>query len=119
MTELSVLFPGFGQATIAACDGTNLTLCADFPAAPGRPLSGVLETVGKPVSLKVRGSRRLADGRYEIDGRFVSQRSDEDRSIGRTLDIGWELLRGLPRGEIKRIPPAVMEGHWKDDETAG
>jgi len=72
MTELSVLFPGFGQATIAACDGTNLTLCADFPAAPGRPLSGVLETVGKPVSLKVRGSRHLADGRYEIDGRFVS-----------------------------------------------
>ncbi len=72
MTTPKLLFSGFGQATIAASDGSSVTLHADFPAAPGRPLEGVLETERKSVSIKVRGSHRLAPQLYAIEGRFVS-----------------------------------------------
>jgi V/A-type H+-transporting ATPase subunit B len=43
---------------------------------------------------------RFAD---DFEGQFVSQAETEDRSIAQTLDIGWQLLREIPRQELKRI----------------
>ena len=40
---------------------------------------------------------------------FVTQGSDEDRDIEKTLDIGWELLSTLPETEFSRIDPAIIE----------
>ena len=40
---------------------------------------------------------------------FVTQGSDEDREIEKTLDIGWELLSILPETEFSRIDPAIIE----------
>ncbi|HOX91591.1 MAG TPA: V-type ATP synthase subunit B [Spirochaetales bacterium] len=34
---------------------------------------------------------------------FISQGRDEDRSIERTLDLGWEALRELPQEELHRV----------------
>ena len=34
---------------------------------------------------------------------------DENRSIQETLDLGWELLSILPRGELKRIKPEYID----------
>lgn len=34
---------------------------------------------------------------------YISQGFDEDRTIEKTLEIGWRLLSILPRGELKRI----------------
>jgi len=34
---------------------------------------------------------------------YVSQGFNEDRSIEKTLEIGWKLLSILPRSELKRI----------------
>ena len=45
---------------------------------------------------------RFAD---EFEKRYVSQGSEEDRSIEETLDLGWELLSILPKSELKRIKP--------------
>ena len=45
---------------------------------------------------------RFAD---EFEKRYVSQGSEEDRSIEETLDLGWELLSILPESELKRIKP--------------
>jgi len=40
---------------------------------------------------------------------FVTQGSDEDRDIEKTLDVGWELLSALPESEFSRIDPAIIE----------
>jgi V/A-type H+-transporting ATPase subunit B len=45
----------------------------------------------------------------EFERRFVRQGRDEDRSIERTLSIGWELLSMLPLQELKRVSPAMIE----------
>jgi V/A-type H+-transporting ATPase subunit B len=38
-----------------------------------------------------------------FEGNYVSQGEYEDRSIERTLDLGWELLSVFPTVELKRI----------------
>ena len=52
---------------------------------------------------------RFAD---EFEKRYVSQGYDEDRSIEETLDIGWELLTLLPKSELKRIKPELIDKYW-------
>ena len=44
----------------------------------------------------------------EFEKRYVSQGTDENRSIQETLDLGWELLSILPRSELKRIKPEFI-----------
>ena len=44
----------------------------------------------------------------EFEKRYVSQGFDENRTIEQTLDLGWELLRMLPRSELKRIKPEML-----------
>jgi len=38
-----------------------------------------------------------------FETRYVGQDEGEDRSIEKTLDLGWELLSVFPTGELKRI----------------
>ena len=45
----------------------------------------------------------------EFEKRYVSQGFDTDRSITETLDLGWELLRLLPREELKRIKGDMVD----------
>ena len=45
----------------------------------------------------------------EFEKRYVSQGFDENRSIEETLDLGWDLLRMLPRSELKRIKPEMLD----------
>jgi V/A-type H+-transporting ATPase subunit B len=44
-----------------------------------------------------------------FEERLVGQRPDEARSIGRTLDIAWQLLGMLPDSELRRIPPDLLQ----------
>ena len=39
----------------------------------------------------------------EFENKYVSQGYEKDRSIEETLDVGWELLRTMPRSELKRV----------------
>lgn len=48
----------------------------------------------------------------EFEKRYVSQGYDNDRSIEETLDIGWELLRLLPRSELKRISDKLLDEYY-------
>lgn len=48
----------------------------------------------------------------EFEGRFVSQRTDENRSIEQTLDIGWDVLRTLPVDELHRITEEEIEKYY-------
>ena len=49
----------------------------------------------------------------EFEKRYVSQGYDTDRSIEETLEIGWDLLRLLPRSELKRIPDAMLDEYYE------
>ena len=52
----------------------------------------------------------------EFEKRYVSQGFDCNRSIEQTLDLGWDLLRLLPRGELKRIKPAMVDKYLPKEE---
>ena len=43
---------------------------------------------------------------------YVSQGSETDRSIEETLDLGWKLLKILPRSEMKRISTEQLEKYY-------
>ena len=45
----------------------------------------------------------------EFERRYVSQGYDTDRTIEETLNLGWELLRFLPKSELKRIKDEYIE----------
>ena len=45
----------------------------------------------------------------EFEKRYVSQGNEENRSIEETLNLGWELLSILPRSELKRIKPELID----------
>ena len=52
--------------------------------------------------------------RYEEE--FVRQGEFEARSIIDTLDLGWQLLRTIPKAELKRIRPEYLEKYYPEDQ---
>ena len=50
----------------------------------------------------------------EFESRYVSQGFETDRSIEETLGIGWELLKLLPKSELKRIDDDLLEKYMPD-----
>ncbi len=48
----------------------------------------------------------------EFEARYVNQGYYTDRSIEETLDLGWELLRILPRSELKRISEELLDEYY-------
>ena len=48
----------------------------------------------------------------EFEKQYVSQGFEANRSIEETLDIGWELLRILPRSELKRISDEFLDKYY-------
>ena len=47
---------------------------------------------------------------------YVSQGYDANRDIEETLDIGWKLLRILPRSELKRIDDKFLDQYYGQQE---
>lgn len=52
----------------------------------------------------------------EFEKRYVSQGSDENRSIEETLNIGWQLLSILPKSELKRIRTEYIDKYLPKTE---
>jgi V/A-type H+-transporting ATPase subunit B len=52
----------------------------------------------------------------EFEKRYVSQGYQTDRSIEETLEIGWDLLRILPRSELKRINDKILDQYYDKKE---
>jgi len=48
----------------------------------------------------------------EFERRYVQQGEDENRTIERTLEIGWELLGLLPKSELKRVRDEFIERYY-------
>ena len=51
-----------------------------------------------------------------LENEFFSQGEHENRSIEQTLDLGWRLLKILPRNELYRIKPELIEKYMPKDE---
>ena len=49
----------------------------------------------------------------EFEAKYVSQGYTVNRSVEETLDIGWELLRILPRSELRRIRDAYLDKYYE------
>lgn len=51
-----------------------------------------------------------------LEKEFFTQHEDEDRSIQQTLDIGWKLLTELPREDLYRLSPELIQKYLKVGE---
>ncbi|NLW21381.1 MAG: V-type ATP synthase subunit B [Clostridiales bacterium] len=52
----------------------------------------------------------------EFEKQYVSQGYQTDRSIEQTLDLGWDLLKILPRAELKRIRDDMLDEFMPQDQ---
>ncbi|MDD6279050.1 MAG: V-type ATP synthase subunit B [Oscillospiraceae bacterium] len=52
---------------------------------------------------------RFAD---EFEKKYINQGFDNNRSIEETLSVGWELLRLLPRSELRRIRDEYLDKYY-------
>ena len=53
-----------------------------------------------------------------FDKEYVAQGYETDRSIEETLDLGWRLLEILPKSELKRIKPELIEKYYHPQQAA-
>ncbi|MBQ6021213.1 MAG: V-type ATP synthase subunit B [Clostridia bacterium] len=56
--------------------------------------------------------KKYAQFADEFEREYVAQGFGADRSIEETLDIGWKLLKILPRSELKRIRDEWLEKYY-------
>ena len=49
---------------------------------------------------------------------FVNQAFTENRTIERTLEIGWKLLSMLPKGELTRVTLDEIKQYYKGDDAS-
>ena len=54
----------------------------------------------------------------EFEKQFIAQLDYENRSIDVTLDIGWKLLRMLPREELDRIDTKILDEYYAPEKEA-
>ena len=82
--------------------------------AEGKDLRALVAVVGEE-ALTER-DRHYLDFADRFEREFVNQGRDEDRSIETTLDLGWELLRALPKAELKRVDPKFITKYLRPEE---
>ena len=51
----------------------------------------------------------------EFEKKYIAQGYRTNRSIEETLDIGWQLLKMLPRSELKRINEDILDKYYPND----
>ena len=49
-----------------------------------------------------------------FEAEYINQGFETDRTVEETLDLGWKLLKILPKGELKRIRTAYIEKYMKE-----
>jgi len=57
--------------------------------------------------------RSVMDFGRAFTERFLNQGDSENRSIAQTLDLGWELLRMLPRAELDRMDDELLNRYYE------
>lgn len=100
---------GIGESKTRA-DHSN-TMNQLFSAyARGKDAKELMAILGEAALSQI--DKKYAEFATEFETRYVSQGFSEDRSIYETLDLGWELLRLLPRSELKRIDDKYLDMYY-------
>ncbi len=60
--------------------------------------------------------KKYLDFGRKFEKNFINQDPDDNRTIERTLEIGWELLRLLPREELDRIDTKILDKYYEVSE---
>jgi hypothetical protein len=68
---------GEGRARLLETDGQRVAVESTLPFAAGATLVGKDPETQAEYRIKVRGGRRVSDGAFRIEGRFVSLTRDE------------------------------------------
>ena len=88
--------------------GTMNQLFASY--ARGKEAKELMVVLGEAALTPI--DRLYAKFADEFEKLYVNQSFYENRTIEQTLDIGWQLLKLLPRSEMKRIKPEILDKYW-------
>ena len=58
--------------------------------------------------------RLYAEFAAEFEKQYIAQGFETNRTIKETLDLGWKLLKILPRSELKRIKDEYLDKYYGD-----
>jgi V/A-type H+-transporting ATPase subunit B len=48
-----------------------------------------------------------------FEEKFLKQDYDENRDMAETLDLAWEVLGKIPRNELDRVSPSILDKYYK------
>ena len=83
-----------------------------YAYSTGGDLRDLVAVIGEEaLTARDRQYLKFAD---QFEDEFIGQGEYENRTIEKTLDIGWELLSKFPGRELKRIDPKTIE--WAKSE---
>lgn len=98
---------GVGKTREDHADTMNQLFSAYARGKEAKELSTIL---GEAALTEI--DKKYAHFADEFEKKYVSQGFNTNRSINETLDIGWELLRLLPRNELKRIKDKFIDLYY-------
>ncbi len=81
--------------------------------AEGVDLRGLVAIVGEE-ALSDR-DQKLLKFAASFEDKIVRQNKRENRSIAKSLDIGWSILQDIPKRMLTRIDPKLREKYYKGD----
>lgn len=102
---------GVGKTREDHADTMNQLFSAYARGKEAKELSTIL---GEAALTEI--DKKYAHFADEFEKKYVSQGFNTNRSINDTLDIGWELLRLLPRNELKRIKDKFLDMYYDKSE---
>ena len=102
---------GVGKTREDHADTMNQLFSAYARGKEAKELSTIL---GEAALTEI--DKKYAHFADEFEKKYVSQGFNTNRSISETLDIGWELLRLLPRNELKRIKDKFLDMYYDKSE---
>lgn len=102
---------GVGKTREDHADTMNQLFSAYARGKEAKELSTIL---GEAALTEI--DKKYAHFADEFEKKYVSQGFNTNRSINETLDIGWELLRLLPRNELKRIKDKFLDMYYNKSE---
>ena len=80
--------------------------------ARGKDAKELMVILGEAALTEI--DKKYAKFADEFEKEYVSQGYNTNRSIEETLDIGWKLLRILPRAELKRIKDEYLDKYYEE-----
>ena len=85
--------------------------------ARGKDCKELMTILGESALTEV--DKKYAEFADAFEEKYISQGYQTNRTIEQTLDIGWELLKILPRSELKRIDEKFLAKYYDNNNAAG